>query len=304
MKKKTLLFLAIFIVSLILASCSHSHSWKGATCTQASVCSECGVSQGEPLGHQWQEATCTSAKKCAICNTTEGAPLSHDWSEATCTSAKQCKLCSTTEGDPIPHTVEQWKTAKESTCTEEGSEAGTCVDCQKEITRETPLAEHNPGNWEVIKEATATAKGQRAKKCTICKEEIETEEFTLSAEEIEKAYKAKCEKYSYSKIARNPGEYKGKYAKFTGEVIQVMQEEYLGFMIYVLRVNVTKKGSYYKYYTDTVYVTYTAKADDSRILEDDIITMYGTLDGEKTYETVMGSSVTIPMFVAEYIDIK
>ena len=304
MNKKTILFLTICSISLILASCSHSHSWQGATCTQASICSECGEIQGSPLGHAWQEATCTSAKKCTICNTTEGTPLSHDWQEATCTTAKQCKICSATEGDTNPHTVQQWTLSTESSCTKEGLETGTCVECQKEVGREMPLAEHKLGDWEVIKEATADTKGERVKKCTVCNEVIETEEFSLSAKEIKEAYIAKCEKYSYSKIARNPGEYKGKYAKFTGEVVQVMQEEYLGFMVYVLRVNVTKKGSYYKYYTDTVYVTYTTTSDAPRILEDDIVTMYGILDGEKTYETVMGSSVTIPMFEAEYIDIK
>lgn len=130
---------------------------------------------------------------------------------------------------------------------------------------------------------------------------METEAFTLSAEEIEDSYKASCEKYSYKEIARNPGAYDGKYAKFTGEVIQVQQQEFLGLLIYVLRVDVTKTG---RYYQDTVYVTYTANEGDPRILEDDIITMYGQLTGEKTYETVLGASITIPSFDAEYIDIK
>ena len=80
-----------------------------------------------------------------------------------------------------------------------------------------------------------------------------------------------------------------------------MQEELYGIMVYVLRVDVTKNG---RYYDDTVYVTYYADADDPRILEDDIITMYGTLEGEKTYETVMGASVTIPKFDAEYVEIN
>lgn len=304
MKRKLILFLVLCSIPFILASCGHSHTWQGATCTQASVCSGCGETQGEPLGHKWQEATCSKARECTVCNLTEGAPLAHNWQEASCTVAKQCLVCSVTDGDPIPHTVEQWKTTKESTCTVEGTETGVCTECQKEISREIPLAEHTVGDWKVTKEATADSKGERSKQCSVCKETVQTEEFSLSAKEIKEAYKAKCKKYSYSKIARNPKEYEGKYAKFTGEVVQVMQEEYLGFMIYVLRVNVTKKGSYYKYYTDTVYVSYTAGADDARILEDDIITMYGKLDGEKTYETVMGNSVTIPKFVAEYIDIK
>lgn len=44
--------------------------------------------------------------------------------------------------------------------------------------------------------------------------------------------------------------------------------------------------------------------NDARILEDDIITIYGELTGEKTYTTVMGASMTIPSFSASYVDIE
>ena len=49
---------------------------------------------------------------------------------------------------------------------------------------------------------------------------------------------------------------------------------------------------------------YTRKSEnESRILEDDIINMYGTLNGTKTYDSVLGSSITIPYLIAEYIDV-
>ena len=117
----------------------------------------------------------------------------------------------------------------------------------------------------------------------------------------EESFKALCATYSYNEIARNPEAYEGERAVFTGEVIQVVRDTSFGMTYYVMRVDVTKKGSYY---TDTVYVTYWPPSDAPRILEDDIIVMYGTLKGEKTYTTVRGTSVTIPSFSAEYIDIK
>ena len=43
-------------------------------------------------------------------------------------------------------------------------------------------------------------------------------------------------------------------------------------------------------------------ADGSRLIEEDIIQMYGVLDGSYTYESVFGSSVTVPLFRAKYID--
>ena len=76
----------------------------------------------------------------------------------------------------------------------------------------------------------------------------------------------------------------------------------------IMRVNITKEKNQFAsggyLYSDTVYVEYTRKSEsESRILKDDIINMYGTLNGTKTYDTVLGSDTTIPYFVAEYIDI-
>ena len=113
-----------------------------------------------------------------------------------------------------------------------------------------------------------------------------------------------CETYTYKEIARNPSNYVGKKAKFEGQVIQIMEH---GNDV-IMRVDITKEenefasGGYL--YTDTVYVEYTRKSEtESRILEDDVIMMYGTLNGTKTYDTVLGSDTTIPYFLAEYIDI-
>ena len=74
---------------------------------------------------------------------------------------------------------------------------------------------------------------------------------------------------------------------------------------YRLRVNVTKEGKYYTYYTDTIYVYMSKKAFTSgRPLEDDIIIMYGELGDLTTYETVMGSTVTIPTLYAKYVQLS
>ena len=70
---------------------------------------------------------------------------------------------------------------------------------------------------------------------------------------------------------------------------------------YTLRVDITKTRWGYD---DTILVSYEAKEGDSRILEGDIVTMYGLLGGTYTYETVMGSSLTVPLFFAEYIEIE
>lgn len=112
-------------------------------------------------------------------------------------------------------------------------------------------------------------------------------------------YKNKCKSYSYKAISRNPEKYKGSYAYFRGEVVQVLE---YGDSV-TLRVNVTQ-SPYGYYWDDTVYVTYYNYDKNNRILEDDIIKMYGTLEGTKTYESIFGASITIPRLDAKYIIVE
>lgn len=127
-----------------------------------------------------------------------------------------------------------------------------------------------------------------------------SENKATEVKETKEQYIASCLDYKYKDLARNPNEYKGKRIKFTGEVIQV-QEGFLNSV--VLRVNVTKNE--YDFWEDTVYVEYTySNSNESKILEDDIIDLYGEYKGLKSYTSVLGSTVTIPEVEAKYINIK
>ena len=110
---------------------------------------------------------------------------------------------------------------------------------------------------------------------------------------LSKEYKA----YSYNEIARNPNKVKGNKAMVSGKVIQVLED---GETVN-LRVNITNSGGRY---SDTVLVVYTRKnPDEDRILENDIVTVYGTLEGLYTYDSTFGSKVTVPLVDADYVDI-
>ena len=116
----------------------------------------------------------------------------------------------------------------------------------------------------------------------------------------ESEYKASCESIGYKDIARQPDTYKGRNVVFTGEVMQVQESSYSKNV--VLLIKVTKDN--YGYWDDAVYVTYKLPDGAPRILEDDIVKFYGECEGTYTYETVMGSSNTIPRVAALYIDIQ
>lgn len=114
--KKTLLGATTLVICFMLAGCGHEHTWAEATCTEPKTCSECGKTEGEPLGHTWVEATCSEAKHCSVCGETEGEPFEHTWVEATCSEAKHCSVCGETEGEPLEHTLTEANYQQPATC--------------------------------------------------------------------------------------------------------------------------------------------------------------------------------------------
>ena len=134
---------------------------------------------------------------------------------------------------------------------------------------------------------------------TVSGDLIETNSIETKPQISEEDYKAMCDSYNYKDIARNPNTYKNKYMKFTGKVVQT--SEAWGSVI--LRINITKNE--YDFWEDTIYATYKySDENESKILEDDIITVYGICKGDKTYTSVLGSSVTIPSIEVKYWNLE
>lgn len=127
----------------------------------------------------------------------------------------------------------------------------------------------------------------------------------VKTKEDRATYIPKCTSISYTQLARNPYMYVGVDYKFTGEVIQVTNGNNNNIE---MRVNVTPKRYEYineTYYEDTMYVTYQYSSSyESKILEGDIITMYGTFWGIQEYISILGAKIAIPRLDAKYIDIK
>lgn len=117
---------------------------------------------------------------------------------------------------------------------------------------------------------------------------------TLTPEETQ-VFKESVQEYNYQDIERNPDNYKDKPAVFKGKVIQVSEGS---FGITTFRV-ATKGES-----DNIVYVTYKKQENEARILEDDIITIYGVLDGVTTYKSVLGHEITLPSIRAKFIEVE
>lgn len=322
MKRKHIILLVMLLALLVLFGCDCTHDWNDANCTQPKNCSICGETKGDPVGHQWEDATCTAPRTCSVCSETKGEALGHSWQDSTCISPQLCTVCAKTEGealghawekascteastcttcgltngDPLGHTVTDWTIVTESTCTEAGEESGLCTLCNQTVTQNLALKEHTAGSWTVSVAATATSNGIRIQCCTVCETELQSEEFSMSAEELEAQYKAQCEKIAYKSLERTPDQYKGCYVKFTGRVVQVCSEAQSSLYYSTYRVATSGR------YKNVVLIYVDNYGSGSRILEGDKITFYGKYDGLYTYETVMGSSLSIPSIIVEYID--
>ncbi len=124
----------------------------------------------------------------------------------------------------------------------------------------------------------------------------EPAEETEPAIPEDQAYMQSCISPVYEDVARNPHDYEGKDVHFKGQIVQIA-DGFLSGDIY--RIQVTPGD--YGLWTDTVYVTYTLPAGESKFLENDIVDFYGECKGEYTYTTVLGSTNTIPRVDAKYM---
>ncbi len=102
----------------------------------------------------------------------------------------------------------------------------------------------------------------------------------------------------YDDLARQTEQYVGKKVKYIGQVIQVQEE--FGNKIF-LRVNITKGN--YNIYKDMIWINYMYKEKENRILENDIINVWGEVKGRKSYSTVLGNKVTLPEINGVVIEI-
>jgi hypothetical protein len=104
---------------------------------------------------------------------------------------------------------------------------------------------------------------------------------------------ARAQTIPYNQLEKNPDDYKGTVVKYTGQIFQI-QEDY-GTSIILM--SVTNDG--YGFWDDNIWVDFNGEIQGA---EDDIITVYGTVKGEKSYETQIGGETYVPQIRAKYIE--
>ncbi len=97
---------------------------------------------------------------------------------------------------------------------------------------------------------------------------------------------------AYDDLARSTEQHVGKYLTMAGKVVQVLEDgDGAG-----LRVLVDGDAG------QAVYVAY-PDYSKARVLVDDMVRMVARVDGRVTYETVLGSKVTVPALTALWLKV-
>ncbi|WP_108669136.1 hypothetical protein [Peribacillus acanthi] len=140
-------------------------------------------------------------------------------------------------------------------------------------------------------EAEAVAKAEAEQKA---KEEQERKAAAEKAAKEAAAKKANAKTIPYKQIEKNPDRYKDEYVKYTGQIVQIME----GDNLTQIRLAVTK-DSYGYSFSDIIFVEYAGLTD---FVEDDIVTIYGTVYGAYSYTSQANYEISLPGIIADSVE--
>ncbi len=128
------------------------------------------------------------------------------------------------------------------------------------------------------------------------KEQSKEVAFTrkLSAKEEAQAKRANAKTISFDKLNKNPDRYKGEYVKYRGEIVQIMESDGMT----AIRLSITST-SYGWSVSDIIYVAYLGYTD---FVDEDVVTIYGEVNGSYTYTSQAGWDITLPLVIADSIE--
>lgn len=122
---------------------------------------------------------------------------------------------------------------------------------------------------------------------------IAESESESAAESSKKAYEKSPQSYqtgiTYDQLARTPDDYEGKKIQFSGEVVQVLEDDD------ETQIRLAVNGDY----DSIIFIEVPEKVlKGSHILEDDQVTVSGLSAGTISYKSTMSGKITIPGMVA------
>ena len=162
---------------------------------------------------------------------------------------------------------------------------------EMEPFEEMTAAQAEADKLKAEQEKKAIEEAEEKKKAA---EEAEAQKKAAEAEAARKAEEAKGYEtgITYDQLARTPDDFMGKKVKFYGKVVQVIEN---GTSV---QIRLAVDDNY-----DTILLgEYDSSIVSSRVLDDDLITIYGTSVGTISYQSTMGGTITIPGVMIDKID--
>ncbi len=114
-----------------------------------------------------------------------------------------------------------------------------------------------------------------------------------AAAEAKEQFEASATTIPYADLIKSTGPYLGEKIKLYGQILQIQQSGSGGFML----LSVTDEGS--GLWVDNVWVNYTGT---NQYVDNNIITVYGTVTGTKSYTTQVGGETYVPEVSAKYLE--
>lgn len=161
-------------------------------------------------------------------------------------------------------------------------------EMKEELSSEAYLVFKEKADAEIKAEKERLAAEKAAKE----KAEAEkAEQERIAAEEAER------QKYErtidFAHLNKNADKYAGEPYKFYGQIVQIMESGNYT----TIRMSVTQT-SYGWSPSDIIYVEYDGTTD---FVEDDVITVYGTVFGSHSYTSQAGYNISLPAVIAKQI---
>ena len=127
----------------------------------------------------------------------------------------------------------------------------------------------------------------------------QTEVPAKSPEEIEQEYKEACKEYKYKDVLRNPENYVGEKVKITVKISTVIEESWMNDCKYYFAYS----NDDYDWWLGDEYVIFDRREEQNpKLLEDDIITVYGEIASPESTTSLIISSSELFAIDMEYID--
>ena len=150
------------------------------------------------------------------------------------------------------------------------------------------------GREDATRPIRITRRRSRAELAALRQRRVEARERRIAVRaQAEANFKAAASAVPYKQLEKNANRYKGTKVVYRGQIFQIQESDGGGG---ILLLSVTDDG--YGFWDDHIWVDYDGHVKGA---EDDIITVYGTVTGSKSYETQIGGETYVPRMRAKYV---